>query len=127
MTRVSFQNSTFTSEKMSVPFQFSQAFHTALVFSDSCQGVSYNYTSTFFKENISHWRKLQCIFELTDKVKSMYANIAFHLKAVIKSQFHFLDNQSVSSEALQEGFSKVRKKPTASDGESSYSKPNYHL
>lgn len=80
-----------------MPFQLSQAFHTELVFSDSCQVVSCNYSSTFLKENISHWGKLQCIFELTDTVKSMYANIAFHLKAVIKSQFHVLDNQSVSS------------------------------
>lgn len=80
-----------------MPFQLSQAFHTELVFSDSCQVVSYNYSTTFLKENISHWGKLQRIFELTDTVKSVYADIAFHLKAVIKSQFHVLDNHSASS------------------------------
>lgn len=48
----------FKSEKMLMPFQLTQAYHIGLYSQDSCQVVSCNYTSTFLKENISHWGKL---------------------------------------------------------------------
>lgn len=56
--KVSFQKYPFKSEKMSVPFQCTEAYPRKPVFSDSCQVVSFNYTFTFLKENVSQWGKL---------------------------------------------------------------------
>jgi len=62
---------------MPMPFQFTQAYYIGLYSQMQAELLVNNYTSRFLKENISHWGKLQYMFELTDMVKSSVCQYCF--------------------------------------------------